>query len=55
MKASFLQLNFIENLEKNFKINYIDYGFLSNGDISVLCKDEFGEFAICVNKNGITT
>ena len=54
MSATFLQLQFINDLEKNFNIQFIEYGFYSNGNISVLCKDKFGEFAICVNKNGLT-
>jgi len=55
MNATFEQLNFIENVEKNFKVTYLgDYGFYSNGSIGVRCKDQFGEFSICVDKNGKT-
>jgi hypothetical protein len=52
MKATFKQLNFIENLEKNFRVIFIDYGFYSNGCIGILCKDQFGEFSITVDKEG---
>jgi len=55
MKATFEQLNFIENVKKNFNVNYLgDYGFYSNGRIGVKCKDQFGEFSICVDINGNT-
>jgi hypothetical protein len=54
MKATFLQLEFIENIKKNFNIEYIDYGFYSDGSISVLCKDSFSEFSITVYANGKT-
>jgi len=52
MKATFLQLQFIEDVEKKFNIKYIDYGFYSNGNIGVHCKDGFGDFSISVDKNG---
>jgi len=53
MKATFCQLNFIENIEKNFKITYLgEYGFYSNGSIGIKCKDNFGEFSICIDING---
>lgn len=55
MKATFLQLQFIENINNDFKVQYIDYGFYSNGSIAVNCKDKFGEFSITVNKEGLTT
>jgi hypothetical protein len=54
MKATFLQLQFIEDIEKNFNIKYIDYGFYSDGSIGVLCKDQFSEFSITVFPNGKT-
>lgn len=55
MRATFLQLQFIEDINKNFKIEYVDYGFYSNGCIAVNCKDQFGEFSITVSKEGLTT
>ena len=54
MKATIQQLKQLSNLEKDFCIKVIsDYGFYSNGDIGVLCKDNFGEFAIKINTQGI--
>jgi len=55
MKPTSKQLTFIENIEKNFLIKMINYGFLSNGSISILCKDDFGNCVIVVNQEGITT
>lgn len=55
MNATFLQLQFIEDLNKNFGITYLnDYGFYSDGSIRVLCKDHFSEFSITVYKDGTT-
>jgi hypothetical protein len=55
MNATFEQLDFIENIEKNFNIIYLgNYGFYSNGNIAILCKDKFGEFSINIDKNGKT-
>jgi len=53
MRATFLQLEFISNINKNFKIEVIDYGFYSNGSIGVNCKDKYGEFSITVCKKGL--
>lgn len=55
MKATFKQLQFVENVEKNYCLTYLDYGFYSNGSIGVQCKDQFGEFSITVNEQGETT
>ncbi len=54
MTATFKQLEFIENVEKNFRVKFLDYGFYSDGSIGVLCKDQFSEFSITVYKNGST-
>jgi hypothetical protein len=53
MKATFLQLQFIENIEKNFRIKFLDYGFYSNGSIGINCQDQFGIFTFSINKDGI--
>jgi hypothetical protein len=39
MNATIEQLEMIEKLRYNFCINVIDYGFYSDGTISVLCCD----------------
>ena len=54
MNATFNQLNSIENINKNFGIEFLRYGHYSNGDIAVLCKDEFSEFSISVDRYGNT-
>jgi len=54
MNATFKQLQFIEDLEKNFRVKFLDYGFYSDGSIGVLCKDQFSEFSITVFENGST-
>ena len=56
MKASEKQLEAIENLKRNFLIlSYEDYGFYSNGDIGLTCKDKYGDFAIIINKKGVVS
>lgn len=52
MRASTLQLFAIENLKKNYLITVNDYGFYSNGTISVNCSDIYGDFAVTINSNG---
>lgn len=52
MKATFKQLDAIQNLYDNFKIEFIEYGFYSNGTIGAKCKDNFGLFSITINKEG---
>ncbi len=55
MQATTKQLQFIENIEKNFGIKYLNhYGFYSDGSIGVLCKDNEGQFSITVYKDGTT-
>jgi hypothetical protein len=54
MQATTKQLQFIENIEKNFGIKYLNYGFYSNGSIGVLCEDSEGQFSITVYKDGTT-
>ena len=39
MKATIEQLEMIEKLRHNFCINVMDYGFYSDGTISVRCND----------------
>jgi hypothetical protein len=50
-KLTFKQLEFINNLEKNFNIQFIEYGFYSNNTIGILCKDIFGLFSITIDEN----
>lgn len=55
MKATIKQLQFIENVEKDFGVKYLgEYGFYSNGAIGVFCEDSEGQFSIKVYKNGKT-
>jgi hypothetical protein len=54
MRATIAQLMFIENMEKNFGITPIDYGFYSDGSIGVAYKDEFGLASVTVYPNGTT-
>jgi len=54
MSANILQLEFIEKLRTQFRIEVLDYGFYSDGSIAVHCKDQFSEFSVTVYKNGTT-
>lgn len=55
-KATYKQLEFIQELingKYGDGITYLgEYGFYSNGNIGVLCKDQFGVFNIRIDKNG---
>lgn len=42
MKLTKQQIEVIENFTKNYLCKVIDYGFYSNGDISILWDSEFG-------------
>ena len=52
MKATTAQLLFIENMENNFGITPIEYGFCSDGSIGVSYTDKFGLGCVWVNKDG---
>jgi len=52
MNATFKQLETIQNLNLNYKIDFLEYGFYSNGTISAKCKDTIGLFCITINKYG---
>ena len=52
MKASFKQLETIQNLNYNFNIEFLEYGFYSNGTVNAKCKDNQGLFCITIDKNG---
>ena len=54
MKATTPQLIFIENMQKNFGVTPIDYGFYSDGSIGVAYKDQFGLASVTVYPNGKT-
>jgi hypothetical protein len=55
MKATQAQTECIENLEKKYLITVIDYGFYSNGEVGVKCKDSDGIFKISIDKKGNIT
>jgi len=53
MKAITEQLKKIERLKNDFCINVINYGFYSDGTMSVLCRDnEKDIFHVHVDKEG---
>jgi hypothetical protein len=54
MKATPFQLKFIENFEKNFRVQLIDWGFYSDGSIGINFKDQFGEHVDTVYPNQVT-
>lgn len=54
MKATVNQILFIENIERNFGVTYIGYGFYSDGSIGVTYKDQFGFGCVTVYANGKT-
>lgn len=55
MKATLRQLQKMESLKRDFIINVIEYGFMSDGAIGVLCSDDFGEFSVSIDSNGNIT
>jgi hypothetical protein len=55
MKATTEQILFMQNMEKNFGIKYLDYGFYSDGCIGVKFIDKFGFGNVTVYPNGKTT
>ena len=53
MKASVKQLIALEHLKTQFcLLNVGDYGFYSDGSISVFCTDISGEFSATIDING---
>jgi len=51
MKLTKQQSQFIETAPRNFCIEVIDYGFYSNGCVSIKRKDDNGLFVINIDKN----
>ena len=52
MKLTKEQAEVIQNFTKNYLCKVIDYGFYSNGDVSIKWDSEFGIGASTFDKNG---
>lgn len=53
MKANIKQLISLESLKKDYSLLSVgEYGFYSNGSISVFCTDKYGGFCATIDTKG---
>lgn len=53
MKVTHIQLTAIDTIEEKFLAKVVsDYGHYSRGDIGVTCNDEFGDYAMIIDRKG---